>query len=133
MTEYSALMKVEALVVLAKEDRKRRKEFYEALLDVSLYTFGTLESEQDTLQGTVKLRYFQGDNRWILPIFTRISYMQEAIPSETSAITIRSKKLFEIIDPDATVVLNIGTEVSKTFTPEEIKDIASGKIFTLYS
>lgn len=133
MTEYSALTKVETLVVLAKDDRKRRKEFYETLLDVSLYTFGTLESEQDALQGTVKLRYFQGDNRWILPIFTRISYMQEAIPSETSAITIRGKKLFEIIDPDATVVLNIGTEVSKTFTPEEIKDIASGKIFMLYS
>ncbi|WP_379968960.1 SseB family protein [Ectobacillus sp. sgz5001026] len=133
MTEYSALTKVETLVVLAKDDKKRRKEFYEALLDISLYTFGTLESEKDALQGTVKLRYFQGDSRWILPIFTRISYMQEAIPSEISAITIQGKKLFEIIDPDATVVLNIGTEVSKTFTPEEIKDIASGRIFTLYS
>ncbi|WP_416825580.1 SseB family protein [Ectobacillus polymachus] len=133
MTEYSALTRVEALVALAKTDEKRRKEFYDALLDAHLYTFGKLESEKGAAEGKITLRYFQGDNMWVLPIFTRISYMQEAIPSEMSAITIRGKELFNIIDLEATVVLNIGTEVSKTFSPDEVKDIASGKIFSLYS
>jgi hypothetical protein len=133
MIEYPALTKVETLLVMAKENEKRRKEFYEALLESHLYTFGTLEAEEGATTGTVNLRYFQGDSRWILLIFTRLAYMQQAMQEPTSAITIRGKELFEIADPEATIVLNVGSEVDKTFSPDEVKDIVSGKIFTYYT
>lgn len=137
MTEYPAITKVETLLVMAKTNEKRRKEFYEALLEAHLYTFGTVEAEEGAATGTVNLRYFQGDGRWVLPIFTRLDYMRGAMPEETlkdmPAITIRGKELFDIVDPKAAVVLNIGSEVDKTFTSDEIEDIASGKIFTYYT
>ena len=47
-------------------------------------------------------------------------------------ITIRGKELFGSIEKDATAVLNVGTDISKTFIPEEIADIASGRIFNYY-
>ncbi|MFE7915276.1 SseB family protein, partial [Bacillus mobilis] len=50
----------------------------------------------------------------------------------TPLITIRGKELFGGIEKDATAVLNVGTEISKTFIPEEIADIASGRIFNYY-
>ncbi len=43
------------------------------------------------------------------------------------------KELFGSIEKDATAVLNVGTDISKTFIPEEIADIASGRIFNYYS
>ena len=42
------------------------------------------------------------------------------------------KELFGSIEKDATAVLNVGTDISKTFIPEEIADIASGRIFNYY-
>lgn len=42
------------------------------------------------------------------------------------------KELFGGIEKDATAVLNVGTDISKTFIPEEIADIASGRIFNYY-
>ncbi|MFX3622499.1 MAG: SseB family protein [Ectobacillus sp.] len=132
MTEYPAVTKLETLLVLAKTNDKRRKEFYEALLEAHVYVVGTLDAEEQATHGTVNLRYFQGDGRWILPIFTRVSYLQQAIQQEMPVITIRGQELFRIIDPEATVVLNVGTEVDKTFSPEEVKDIASGNIFSYY-
>ena len=42
------------------------------------------------------------------------------------------KELFGSIEKDATAVLNVGTDISKTFVPEEIADIASGRIFNYY-
>ena len=41
------------------------------------------------------------------------------------------KELFGSIEKDATAVLNVGTDISKTFIPEEIADIASGRIFII--
>ena len=41
------------------------------------------------------------------------------------------KELFGSIEKDATAVLNVGTDISKTFIPEEIADIASGRILTI--
>ena len=43
------------------------------------------------------------------------------------------KELFGSIEKDATAVLNVGTDISKTFIPEEIADIASGRIFNYYN
>jgi len=54
------------------------------------------------------------------------------LPEETPLITIRGKELFENLDQEATAVLNVGTELSKTFIPEEVADIASGRIFNYY-
>ncbi|UOY92675.1 SseB family protein [Ectobacillus sp. JY-23] len=136
MTEFPAITKVETLLVMAKANEKRRKDFYEALLESHLYTFGTLEAEEEATTGQVTLRYFQGDGRWVLPIFTRLDYMREAMPEDVlkdaSAIMIRGKELFDIVDTKATVVLNVGSEVDKSFTEAEIEDIKTGKIFTYY-
>lgn len=43
------------------------------------------------------------------------------------------KELFGSIEKDATAVLNVGTDISKTFIPEEIADIASGRILIIIS
>ncbi len=42
------------------------------------------------------------------------------------------KNYLVALKKDATAVLNVGTDISKTFIPEEIADIASGRIFNYY-
>ncbi len=124
--------KIETLLVLADEDKQKQKEFYETLLTTHVYVAGTVDIEEGDSQGIVHLRYFQGDGRWILPFFTQLEFLQAALPEDAPVISIRGKELFESIDVEATAVLNIGTDLDKTFTPPEIADIASGRIFNYY-
>ncbi|MFD3447538.1 SseB family protein [Microbacteriaceae bacterium 4G12] len=132
MTGIPVQTRLDTLLVLAKDNESKRKEFYEMLLQAHLYTIGTLEAEENATQGTLKLSYFQGEGRWILPIFTQLAFLQKTMKEDMPVVRVRGKELFTAVDSEATVVLNIGTEIDKTFTPEEVKDIASGKIYSYY-
>ena len=61
-----------------------------------------------------------------------MEFVKDVLPEGTPLITIRGKELFGSIEKDAIAVLNVGTDISKTFIPEEIADIASGRIFNYY-
>ncbi|MDM5153993.1 SseB family protein [Bacillus sp. DX1.1] len=130
--EQIPLKKIETVLVLAEDDKQKQKEFYELLLTTHFYVAGSVEADVSETEGTVRLRYFQGEGRWIVPFFTQLEFVQEVLPEGTPLITIRGKELFESIDKEATAVLNVGTEFNKTFIPEEITDIASGRIFNYY-
>ncbi|MEI4800636.1 SseB family protein [Bacillus sp. NPDC077411] len=126
------IKKLEILLALADEDKNKQKEFYETLLTTYVYVAGTVDIKEGDPQGTVHLRYFQGEGRWILPFFTQLEFLQAVLPEDVPVITIRGKELFDSIDAEATAVLNIGTDLDKTFTPPEIADISSGRIFNYY-
>lgn len=93
---------------------------------------GSLEAEDGATEGTLRLRHFQGEGRWIVPFFTQLKFVKDVLPEGTPLITIRGKELLGSIEKDATAVLNVGTDMSKTFIPEEIAEIASGRIFNYY-
>lgn len=124
--------KVETLLFLAQDDKQKQKEFYEALLTTKFYAPGSVDIQGNNKEGIVHLRHFQGEGRWILPFFTQFKFIQGVLPEGTPIISIRGKELFRSIDKEATAVLNIETEFTKTFTPAEIADIASGRIFNYY-
>ncbi|WP_459500976.1 SseB family protein [Bacillus sp. C1] len=130
--EQIPVKKIETVLVLAEEDKQKQKEFYELLLTTQFYVAGSIEADDSAAEGTLRLRYFQGEGRWIVPFFTQLEFVKEVLPEETPLITIRGKELFKNLDQEATAVLNVGTELSKTFIPEEIADIASGRIFHYY-
>ena len=62
-----------------------------------------------------------------------MEFVKDVLPEGTPLITIRGKELFGSIEKDATAVLNVGTDISKTFIPEEMRYIASGRIFNIIS
>lgn len=130
--EQIPLKRIEEVLVLAGDDTQKQKEFYELLLTTHFYVAGSVEAEESATEGTVRLRYFQGEGRWIVPFFTQLEFVKEVLPEGTPLITIRGKELFENLDAEATAVLNVGTEFNKTFIPQEIADIASGRIFNYY-
>ncbi|HEK9100326.1 SseB family protein [Bacillus pfraonensis] len=130
--EQIPVKKIETVLVLAEDDKQKQKEFYELLLTTQFYVAGSIEAEDSAEEGTLRLRHFQGEGRWIVPFFTQLEFVKEVLPEGTPLITIRGKELFESIDKEATAVLNVGTDISKTFIPEEIADIASGRIFNYY-
>ncbi|AIY74237.1 TPA: SseB family protein [Bacillus tropicus] len=130
--EQIPVKRIEEVLVVAGDDKQKQKEFYELLLSTEFYVAGSLEAEDGATEGILRLRHFQGEGRWIVPFFTQMEFVKDVLPEETPLITIRGKELFGGIEKDATAVLNVGTEISKTFIPEEIADIASGRIFNYY-
>ncbi|MCW9130516.1 SseB family protein [Bacillus paramycoides] len=130
--EQIPVKKIETVLVLAENDKQKQKEFYELLLTTEFYVAGSVEAEDAATEGTLRLRHFQGEGRWIVPFFTQLEFVKDVLPEGTPLITIRGQELFESIDKDATAVLNVGTDITKTFIPEEIADISSGRIFNYY-
>ncbi|MDA2635389.1 SseB family protein [Bacillus cereus] len=130
--EQISVKKLEEVLVVAGDDKQKQKEFYELLLSTEFYVAGSLEAEDGATEGILRLRHFQGEGRWIVPFFTQMEFVKDVLPEGTPLITIRGKELIGSIEKDATAVLNVGTDISKTFIPEEIADIASGRIFNYY-
>ncbi|MDR4162664.1 SseB family protein, partial [Bacillus paranthracis] len=83
-------------------------------------------------EGILRLRHFQVEGRWIVPSFTQMDIVKDVLPEGTPLITIRGKELFGSIEKDTTAVLNVGTDISKTFIPEQIAEIAFGRILNYY-
>jgi hypothetical protein len=130
--DIPVLNKVESLLLSAKDKPEKRREFYEALLQSRVFVFGEIITNQETNETKLNLRYFQGNGHWILPMFSQLHHVQENMVQDMPILPIIVSELFKVVDPEATVVLNPGTEVDKTFFPEEVKDIVSEKIFTYF-
>ncbi|MBO9128418.1 SseB family protein [Bacillus sp. 165] len=132
-SDIPVLNKVESLLLSAKGQPEKRREFYEALLQSRVFVFGEIINNKDTNETKLNVRYFQGNGRWILPMFSQLEHVQEnMVKDDMPILPIIVSELFKVVDPEATVVLNPGTNVDKTFTSEEVKDIVSGKIFDYF-
>ena len=116
----------------SRDDKQKQKEFYELLLSTEFYVAGSLEAEEGATEGILRLRHFQGEGRYRSVLYTN-GICKRCVARRNALITIRGKELFGSIEKDATAVLNVGTDISKTFIPEEIADIASGRIFNYYN
>ena len=97
------------------------------LLSTEFYVAGSLEAEEGATEGILRLRHFQGEGRWIVPFFTQMEFVKDVLPEGTPYYD-TWERIICSIEKDATAVLNVGTDISKTFIPEEIADIASGRI-----
>lgn len=89
--EQIPVKKIEEVLVLAGDDKQKQKEFYELLLTTEFYVAGSLEAEDGATEGTLRLRHFQGEGRWIVPFFTQLKFVKDVLPEGTPLITIRGK------------------------------------------
>ena len=69
----------------------------------------------------------------ILPLYTDLKNLETVIPEECPYVCMNAVELFQIVDLEANVILNLGTPFQKLFVKEEIEAICDGSIFDIFS
>lgn len=114
---------------LAADEPAHRPDFFNTLLNASVYVLGTTDTGNGpvTLEGgsSIKLKNWRKpDGTSVIPFFTSLQTLQRAIDSEESYIEISARSLFEIT-LGTPLFLNPKSPYGKEFFPEEVRHMLS--------
>ncbi len=139
MSTFTPTNRLEELLVLAATEPAARPDFYRELLASTVYVITpdkpATESVTVLAAGTTfKLVSWQGESGPIVPIFSSRERLEETARAGGEAIGvlgITGKALFEVLTQQPqTAVLNPGLACGKELTPDEVRRLADGSIFT---
>lgn len=119
---------LEELLRLAAKEPAHRPEFYQVLLESDVYVLGTAGSGPEgpvTLAegSTIELQNWESaDGTPVLPFFSSLKTLQQAIEVEASYLQLPARALFEMT-PGATLFLNPKAPYGKEFLPSEVQSL----------
>jgi hypothetical protein len=117
---------LEEAFLRAQKNAMSRREFNRMLLDSDLIVVGRIEGREfsdigGALRPGEKLKLGlveHNGQRWI-PCFTSTSRLEAGIEQNTAYVVLSARALFQMTR-GLPVLLNMGSEVGKEFSPEEI-------------
>ena len=123
--------KLEALLRLAADEPAHRPEFYNLLMDSEVFILGNTSqaggSDPVTLEAGdhIQIKHWEKqDGAQIIPFFTSLSLLQQALEIEETYVALPAKSLFEMT-LGATLFINPKSDYGKEFTPQEIEQLLS--------
>jgi hypothetical protein len=122
--------KLEIALREAATDESARAEFYQELMRSEIFIIGSTNQTGDedgyvTVKegGSMNIASFQRDNgEELIPFFTSLPALQKAINAEQSFVAMQAEAFFEMT-LGAQLVLNLGSDYGKEFTPHEVSMI----------
>lgn len=126
---------LEERLVEASTDPGKRPAFYRELLGSDLFVLGVagrggeakfVAEEGDTIQIA---HWSSADGRSVIPMFSSLQRLTEAITREESYIRLGARALMEMTE-GTPIVLNPGSMYGKEFTPSEVKGLLDGSLFS---
>lgn len=127
--------RLEHLLQAAFGDPGHRPEFYHALLESDLFVIGKTERGEagEYVAGPegehLSIAGWNRDGKTLIPVFTSLERMNESVTEPTTYIQLNGRALLEILDSNATVLLNPGCNLGKELAPDEVKALLSGTLF----
>lgn len=112
----------------AIKDVNRRLDFYQAFLELEVVVLGTMSTEQST----VYLKYLEIDNELVLPVYSSLAKFQTIFPARQPYVNIEARDLLQWVEPEASMVVNPGFDVSKKLIPEELETLRDGQILAYF-
>lgn len=115
-----------AALVDATQEAAKRPAFYKALMDAEVFVIG--HTGQATAEGALSLEagddvslvhWEKADGTPVIPFFSHIEALQQAIESETRYLRLPTRSLFEMTR-GATLYLNPKSDYGKEFVPHEV-------------
>ena len=133
MDNKSVETALDELLKQAFENESQRPLFLEKLLDSYVYILGTSSVEHDgdaahtLIEGSqVHIKSWnREDGSQVLPFFTSLEKLQQAIQYNENYLRLHTKSFFELTI-GAYLVLNPNSDVSKEFYPKEVEGLLEG-------
>ena len=116
--------RLEAVLKLAATEPAHRPEFFSLLMEASVWVPGETAEEGDiAATGQVDLRHWEKDDgTTIVPFFSSVSAMEQAVSEEQPFLVMPVRTLFEMTLGE-TLFLNPKLPVGKEFSPREIGNL----------
>ena len=117
---------LERKLILAADDPASRPEFYQALMASDVFVIGHTDSEGEgvtTIPAGAKLsivNWEKNDGSPIIPFFTSLEALQQALKEEARYLALPTRDLFEVT-LGSFLVLNPASPYGKEFFPDAIK------------
>lgn len=117
---------LESALELAVADPAHRPAFFATLLESTVYVLGRTEDGSPgdrTVQTGEQLRiqnWLRDDGVPVIPFFSSLHALRQAIDSESGYLALPARSLFEISLGGA-LVLNPGLDYEKEFQPDEVE------------
>lgn len=124
--------KLETLLRLAVTEPAHRPEFYQVLLESSLWVLGHAEENTDGEQhlqpgSAITIQHWETpSHQTTIPVFTSLDVMQQSIDEDETYIQLAARDLFEMTLGEV-LILNPDADYSKEFLPDEIADLLQGQ------
>ncbi len=119
---------LETLLQRAAEDPGQRPAFYLGLLEAQIFALGHATRDQQGNVTSLNLQHWgKPDGSPILPFFTSLMRLRQAISAEQSYIELPARAFLEATRGDA-LILNPNLQPSKEFTPHEIAALLDGSL-----
>ncbi|WP_133493005.1 enhanced serine sensitivity protein SseB [Alcanivorax sp. 24] len=118
---------LERLLRLAADEPAHRPEFYQRLLESTVYVLGTANGGegQTTLEAGSQVNLTQWekqDGTSAIPFFSSLEVLRQGIEEEQSYLALTARSLFEMTE-GATLYLNPRLPYGKEFVPEEVRGL----------
>ncbi|HEX4861363.1 MAG TPA: SseB family protein [Rhizomicrobium sp.] len=127
---------LEEALLRANKNAMTRREFKRLLLDSDLVVVGRVEGREFSEGESalrpgekLKLGLVERGGQRCIPCFTSTARLKAGIAQHTAYVTLKGRALFEMTR-GVPVILNMGCEVGKDLTPDEIDDMLDPKSFT---
>jgi len=112
--------RLEEVLKLAATEAAHRPEFFELLMSASVWVPGESESGQPDANSAVELQHWEKeDGASIIPFFTSVEALQQAVKDEQAYLILPVRTLFEMTLGE-TLFLNPKLPTGKEFSPGEI-------------
>lgn len=133
---------LDEVLVEALQNEEKRGHFYDVLQKSNLYVVASVEGDTNTDEDgnlistdntQLQIHYFETEEGLMLPLYSDLKHLETVIPEECPYVCMNAVELFQIVDLEANVILNLGTPFQKLFVKEEIEAICDGSIFDIFS
>src|ERR1051325_11233860 len=114
--------RLEELLVRAAEKPAQSLDFYRRFLDFDVFVIGSIED------GKSRLAFFEIEGEKVLPLFSSIEHLHEAVESEQPVVQMSARALFAGLPPDVRLVLNPGSAFGKEFSADEVSAMLDGSL-----
>lgn len=119
---------LETLLEQAATEPAHRPEFFRVLLESTVWVPGeAAQGEAVNADSAVELQHWEKDDGGsVIPFFTSVDALQQAISHEQAFVAMPVRTLFEMTLGE-TLFLNAKLPTGKEFTPREISHLVSGE------
>ncbi|MBI3160616.1 MAG: enhanced serine sensitivity protein SseB C-terminal domain-containing protein [Chloroflexi bacterium] len=120
---------LESLLDRAAQDPGQRPAFYLGLLEAQIFALGNAARDAQGNVSALNLQHWgKPDGSAILPFFTSLMRLRQAISEEQSYVELPARAFLEATRGES-LILNPNTESGKEFTPAEITALLDGTLF----
>lgn len=125
----------DSFLAAAVKNPDNRFHFYHAFLKMDFIVLGTVDTNSTEMideESPILLKYLDMDAEPVLPVYSSLEKFLTIFPHNQPHLNISAQKLVQLVEPNASLIINPGFDSSKKIIPEEIETLRDRQILAYF-